>query len=66
MDWSAQDWSLIHVQMDHLLSRAHAHVTLPELDVKGKINGSAVLDIQTHRRYVVDKAAAGSTGHRPE
>ena len=27
-------------------------------DVKGKMNGSSVLDIQPHRCYVVEKAAA--------
>ena len=30
-----------------------------EASVKGKMNGFAALDIQSHRRYVVEKAAAG-------
>ena len=43
----------------HLLCRAYARVTPPRLDVNDKLNGSATLDIRPHRRYVVDKAAAG-------
>jgi len=35
-------------------------------DVKGKMNGSAALDIHPHRRYVVEKAAARFPGYRPE
>ena len=30
------------------------------------MNGSAALDIRPHRRYVVDKAAAGFPGYRPD
>jgi len=41
-------------------------VTPPGPDVKGKMNGYAALDIRPHRRYVVDKAAAGFPGYRPE
>ena len=34
--------------------------TLPRSpDAKDKMNGSAALDIRPHRRYVVEKAAAG-------
>ena len=36
------------------------------MDAKGKMNGSAALDIRLHRRYVVDKAAAGFPGYRLE
>ena len=43
----------------HLLCRSHARVTPPVPDVKGKMNGSAALDIHSHWRYVVEKAAAG-------
>ena len=42
----------------HLLCRAYARVTPPGPDAKGKMNGSAALDIRPHRRYVVEKAAA--------
>jgi len=40
--------------------------TTPGPDAKGRMNGSAALDIRPHRRYVVEKAAAGSPGYRPE
>lgn len=38
----------------------------PEPDVKGKIKCSAALDIYLHRRYVVEKMAAGFLSYRPE
>lgn len=42
----------------HLFCRAHARVTPPDLDVKGKMNDSATLDIHPHQRYVINKVAA--------
>lgn len=41
-------------------------MTPPGTDVKGKLNDSAALDFQSHPRYVVEKAAAGFPGYRPE
>ncbi len=48
----------------NLFCRADARVTQP--DVKGKITGPAALDIQLHRRYVVEQVAAGFPRCRPE
>ena len=35
-------------------------------EVKGKITGPAALDIQLHRRYVVEQVAARFPGYHPE
>lgn len=61
-----QDWNLIHAQDGGLFCRAYARVTLLVPDVKGKINGSAALDILLPQRYVAEKAAAEFPGCRPE
>ena len=58
------DWTPSRLEPDpcpdgDLFCRSHAGVTPPGADVKGKMNGFAALDIHPHRRYVVDKAAAG-------
>ncbi len=55
-----QDWILIHTQLAiYFACRSHARVTPLWPDVKGKMNGFAVLDIHPHRRYAANKAAAG-------
>ncbi|MFR3290027.1 MAG: hypothetical protein ACLTSG_06975 [Lachnospiraceae bacterium] len=61
-----QDWSLIHAQMSIYFAERMLRVTPPGPDAKGKMNGSAALDIQPHRRYVVEKAAARQACCRPE
>ena len=66
VDWTAAGLEY-HPRPDGpLLCRAYARVTPPVADVKGKMNGYAALDIRHHRRYVVEKAAAGFPGYRPE
>ena len=50
----------------HLFCRAHARLTPPGQDVKGECTASAALDIQPHRRYVVEQVAAGFPRCRPE
>ena len=45
----------------NLFCRSYARVTPLWLDVKGKMNGFAALDIHPHRRYDANKTAAGLT-----
>ena len=59
MDWAAAGLELDPCTDDNLLCRAYARVTPPGVDVKDNMNGFATLDIHPHRRYVVEKAAAG-------
>ena len=66
MDWTAAGLEPDSRPDGNLLCRTHARITPLWPDVKGKMNGSATLDIHPHRRYVVVKTAAGFTACRPE